>query len=229
MLVILPAPRLQSFLWWLCRVRWNSGVEQYTEIVLRVKEMQESLQRNRQIQSWAEPMGINELPSEVRESSWNCQIFLKHLEYPFTDASAVTAGLEYRCTSASAVAVETVGSGCLLAVLLQSKNCLRRAWLGLGLGGTFIVFLHAAICNLYFNLNPLANFFSFAFKCLICMWYLQWGSSLGAEQRLAFCLHWPWLICSSRLVLLPVLAGAPCLNEFSFPSHSTVANLMYST
>lgn len=138
-------------------------------------------------------------------------------------------GLEYRCTGGSAVAVETVGSGCLLAVLLQSKNCSRRAWLGLGLGGTFIVFLHTAICNLYFNLNPLANFFSFAFKCLICMWYLQGGSSLGAEQRLAFCLHWPRLICSSRLVLLPVLAGAPCLSEFSFPSHSTVASLMHST
>lgn len=95
------------------------------------------------------------------------------LEYPFTDASAVTAGFEYHWTGASAVAVETVGSGCLLAVLLQRKDCSGRAWLGMGLTGTFPVSLHTAICNLYFNTNPLASFFSFAYKCLICMWYSQ--------------------------------------------------------
>lgn len=66
-------------------------------------------------------------------------MFLQYLEYPFTDASAVTAGIEYHCTGASAVAVETVGSGCLLAVLPQRKNCSRRACLGMGLSGTFIV------------------------------------------------------------------------------------------
>lgn len=100
-------------------------------------------------------------------------MFLQRLEYLFTDASAVTAGFEYHCTGASAVAVESVGSGCLLAVLLQRKNCSRRACLGMALSGMFIVFFHTVICNLYFNINPLASFFSFASKCLICMWSLQ--------------------------------------------------------
>lgn len=100
-------------------------------------------------------------------------MFLQYLEYPLTDASAVSAGFEYHCTGAPAVAVEAVGSGCLLAILLQRKNCLRRACLGMGLSGTFIVFFHTAICNLYFNINPLASCFSFACKCLMRVWYLQ--------------------------------------------------------
>ena len=36
-----------------------------TERILRVKRIRKSLQRNRQIQSWAKMIGINELPNEV--------------------------------------------------------------------------------------------------------------------------------------------------------------------
>lgn len=77
-------------------------------------------------------------------------MFLQHLEYLFTDASAVTAGFEYHCTGASAVAVESVGSGYLLAILLQRKNCSRRACLGMRLSGMF-VFFHSVICNLEYK------------------------------------------------------------------------------
>lgn len=129
--LILPALCLQNFLWWLFREILKGS--KCAERILRVKRIQKHLQRNGQLQSGTKLIEINGLPRRQRESRRNCQMFL--LEYPFTDASAVTAGFEYHWTGASAVAVETVGSGYLLAALLQRKDCSGRAWLGMGLTG----------------------------------------------------------------------------------------------
>lgn len=173
MLVTLLAPCLQNFIWWLCLVPWNFGEEKVYWKNIKGKSIQKSLQRNRQIQSWAKLIGISELPNEVER----VQVKLSNVPSVF-GVSIYWCFCGYcrvwiSCTRASAVAVGTVGSGCLFAVLLQRKNCSRRACLGMGLSGMFIVFFHPAICNLYFNINPLDSCFSFACKCLISMWYSQ--------------------------------------------------------
>lgn len=114
-------------IWWLFHEVLKGS--KCAERILRLKRIQKHCREmgNSRVElSW---LGSMDCPGRQRESSRNCQVFL--LEYPFTDASAVTAGFEYHWTGASAVAVETVGSGCLLAALLQRKECwgeLGWAW-----------------------------------------------------------------------------------------------------
>lgn len=142
---VAPALCLQNFLCWLFHEVLKGS--KYAERILRVKRIQKHLQRNGNSGIELSWLGSMDCPGRQRESRGNSQIFL--LEYPFTDASAVTAGFEYHWTGASAVAVETVGSGCLLAALLQRKDCSGRAWLGVGLTGTFPVSSHCDLQPLF--------------------------------------------------------------------------------
>lgn len=75
-----------------------------------------------------------------------------------------------------------------LQFFLGGSACGELIWAWDGLNGMLTVCFHTEICNLYFNVTPLAGFFSFACKCLICTWNSPYSCARKIKTGFLFAL-----------------------------------------